>query len=109
MPSRAHSGKEGFKLWVLGKEAAFLMLSFFLPSVPFLKCIFSLFLKWKLHRDLHDLGDPDLGDSVEAGKVIGRGGETVREIMQRTGAEIQVPIDVVMKSVKTNQEVTNHI
>ncbi|CAL1135855.1 unnamed protein product, partial [Cladocopium goreaui] len=38
------SGKEGFKLWVLGKEA---------------------------------------------GKVIGRGGETVREIMQRTGAEIQ--------------------
>lgn len=39
------SGKEGFKLWVLGKEA---------------------------------------------GKVIGRGGETVREIMQRTGAEIQV-------------------
>jgi len=39
------SGKDGFKLWVLGKEA---------------------------------------------GKVIGRGGETVREIMQRTGAEIQV-------------------
>lgn len=38
-------GKDGFKLWVLGKEA---------------------------------------------GKVIGRGGETVREIMQRTGAEIQV-------------------
>jgi len=26
----------------------------------------------------------------EAGKVIGRGGETVREIMQRTGAEIEV-------------------
>lgn len=26
----------------------------------------------------------------EAGKVIGRGGETVREIMQHTGAEIQV-------------------
>ena len=26
---------------------------------------------------------------VQAGKVIGRGGETVREIMQRTGAEIQ--------------------
>ncbi|CAK9072115.1 unnamed protein product [Durusdinium trenchii] len=41
----AGAGKEGFKLWVLGKEA---------------------------------------------GKVIGRGGETVREIMQRTGAEIQV-------------------
>ena len=39
------AGKDGFKLWVLGKEA---------------------------------------------GKVIGRGGETVREIMQRTGAEIQV-------------------
>mmetsp|Transcript_38866 Transcript_38866/g.91486 ORF Transcript_38866/g.91486 Transcript_38866/m.91486 type:complete len:532 (+) Transcript_38866:132-1727(+) len=28
--------------------------------------------------------------SKEAGKVIGRGGETVREIMQRTGAEIKV-------------------
>eukprot|EP00930_Biecheleria_cincta_P032433 TRINITY_DN2250_c0_g1_i2.p1 TRINITY_DN2250_c0_g1~~TRINITY_DN2250_c0_g1_i2.p1 ORF type:complete len:543 (-),score=77.04 TRINITY_DN2250_c0_g1_i2:212-1840(-) len=39
------SGRDAFKLWVLGKEA---------------------------------------------GKVIGRGGETVREIMQRTGAEIQV-------------------
>ena len=68
------SGKEGFKLWVLGKEAA---------SLIFFK---KLFLQWKLHRNLHDLGD-----SVEAGKVIGRGGETVREIMQRTGAEIQVP------------------
>jgi len=44
-PPLVTHGKDGFKLWVLGKEA---------------------------------------------GKVIGRGGETVREIMQRTGAEIQV-------------------
>lgn len=28
--------------------------------------------------------------SKEAGKIIGRGGETVRDIMQRTGAEVQV-------------------
>lgn len=28
--------------------------------------------------------------SKEAGRIIGRGGETVRELMQRTGAEIQV-------------------
>ena len=43
---------------------------------------------------------------LRPGKVIGRGGETVREIMQRTGAEIQVPSWRCRNEVKTNQEVT---
>eukprot|EP00971_Amphidinium_carterae_P146091 2895698-Amphidinium_carterae.1 len=36
---------------------------------------------------------------LQAGKVIGRGGETVREIMQRTGAEIKVRLKRICEDI----------
>jgi len=41
----------------------------------------------------------------EAGRVIGRGGETVREIMDRTGADIRVQKSGDMKAGSTQREV----
>ena len=64
------AGKEGFKLWVLGKEAG----------------VTGMIRNFVLEAS--ELSAASHGP--KAGKVIGRGGETVREIMQRTGAEIQV-------------------
>jgi len=41
----------------------------------------------------------------EAGRVIGRGGETVREIMEKTGADIKVQKAEDMRSGETDREI----